>query len=251
MSSERREDRIQDYLDDRLDPAGRAAFEAEMAADPALAKEVGELRAVGEVVRSLDAPLPDGFHGRARDRFARERGRGRHPRFPWEALGLAAAALILGAILIPWSAFGPSPAPSVVDDGDVAAPETVAKAEEALAPRALRESDARQAPVAVALHPPPAPFLDHRADGFVPLAGPQALAALLRGPEGTTIRALGTDLDWRHLGTVTGPADCAGVRLEPSGAAVRVVVPAGPDPVCLVRIPSVASPVTVVREPER
>ena len=96
-----REHHVQDYLDDRMTPDERRAFEDLLARDPDLDAEVDDVRALGDTLRTLDAPLPDGFHDRARARFVASVSPRR--RFPFEALGLAAAALVLGAVLVPWA----------------------------------------------------------------------------------------------------------------------------------------------------
>lgn len=114
--------RASDWLDESLDPAARAEFEAELEADPELAREVKRLEAVVVGLRRLppvDAP-PDllrGVQGRIR---RRSRGRyygSRVPtryRFPYEAV---VNAILLGLLMAVYIISMPTP-----DDEPVAAP---------------------------------------------------------------------------------------------------------------------------------
>ena len=69
MSGQNDERRIHDYLDGRLDAGDRAAFEARLSADEALARRIEELRGVGTALRSPTPELSPGFYARARARF--------------------------------------------------------------------------------------------------------------------------------------------------------------------------------------
>jgi hypothetical protein len=86
--------RILAYVDGELPAAERMAFEAEMAADPALAEEVSDHRALsvrvaGAYAPVLDEPVPVGLTMAAS--AANDRGRSRLPM--WAAV---AASLVLG-----------------------------------------------------------------------------------------------------------------------------------------------------------
>ena len=89
-------ERLSDYLLGELDDAERAAFEAELARDPALAAEVERLRPIVSRLESLDARRVGPAGGaRARDAAAGgARGAARRPRRarpPWWRRALVAA----------------------------------------------------------------------------------------------------------------------------------------------------------------
>ena len=91
--SDAREDRIQDYLDDRMNDGERRAFEERLANDDGLAERVNDLRAISEAL-GQDAPeLPPGFHTRLRARFEARHAPARQWFRPlsWETAGLVAA----------------------------------------------------------------------------------------------------------------------------------------------------------------
>lgn len=93
---------MQDYLDDRMDPAERAQFEARMVDDPDLAAAVAELAEIGDTLRATEDDLPERFYADTRARFEAERAPRRiHDAFRWESVGLLAAALVVAAILLP------------------------------------------------------------------------------------------------------------------------------------------------------
>lgn len=109
------DDRLDDWVDDRLDPADRAAFQAELDRDARLREELhGYLRAVALVRRTpqVEAP-PDLLRGvQAR---IRRRTRGRWyahiivgVRFPWEA---AFNIVLLGVLIATYLAAVPPPDP--------------------------------------------------------------------------------------------------------------------------------------------
>jgi len=97
-------DRFRAYLDDELTPAERAAFEAEVAASPALGAEFEDYRRTVELLRALPAPEPpERFAERVEGRI-RRRSRGRYfsldtrLRLPYEAtiiLALLATMLVM------------------------------------------------------------------------------------------------------------------------------------------------------------
>ncbi len=97
------QERIQDYLDGRLEAAERQAFERELERDAELRARVSELRAVGEALRE-EVELPPGFSARARERFehrdlhAQAAARG----FPfWQVAGVAASVLLVAVLFYP------------------------------------------------------------------------------------------------------------------------------------------------------
>lgn len=127
--------RASDWLDDSLDAAARADFEAELEADPALAREVKQLEEVVVGLRRLpQVPAPPdllrGVQGRIR---RRSRGRyygSRVPtryRFPYEAvvngilLGLLMAVYIIS---MPTPDDEPVPPPPVAERVDADAART-------------------------------------------------------------------------------------------------------------------------------
>ncbi len=113
---------IGDYLDGRLGPERLRAFEERLRTDPDLAREVAELRAVGEAVRSAkDLVLPERFYAEARARFERASARPAR-RVPWKVIGLAAAAVILVAVFLPQRGVIPPPLTQKNEPAAVAAP---------------------------------------------------------------------------------------------------------------------------------
>lgn len=102
------EERLQDYIDGRMNPSERNAFESEMARNPEFAAAASFAREIGQHLRGGTTELPPGFHARARARFEASRKRlFRLPRrFPWEAVGLAAAAVVVLVLLFPWTRTG-------------------------------------------------------------------------------------------------------------------------------------------------
>ncbi len=101
---------IDEYLDDRLSPEQRRAFEQRLQDDPQLARSVAALRGVGELLRgaadgdSHGETLDDDFYRRARGRFL---GGGREPHvgglrlLSWESAGLATAAMLAVLLFVP------------------------------------------------------------------------------------------------------------------------------------------------------
>jgi hypothetical protein len=98
------DERLQDYVDGRLAENERAEIEVLLEEDAELARRVEGWREIGRALRDETVDLPPGFHARARERFERSR-RGRAPwgfrLLTWEAAGLAAAVLLVGAIFVP------------------------------------------------------------------------------------------------------------------------------------------------------
>lgn len=85
--------RIMAYVDGELDPTARAAFEQEIAADLALAREVERHRALANRVAGAYAPVLD---EPAPIRLARAARPGRRPAATWAAL---AASMVIGVLL--------------------------------------------------------------------------------------------------------------------------------------------------------
>jgi len=137
---------VHDYLDGRLSEEERSAFEARLERDPELARTVEAYREAGRALRDETVELPPGFYARTRARFEATRpARPAWRRFvSWEATGLAAAALILTALVLPevWERYRqppvvtPSGPPSTTEP--VAAPEvklvSPAEVEDSIAP---------------------------------------------------------------------------------------------------------------------
>jgi hypothetical protein len=94
---------VHDYLDGRLSEEERRAFEARLERDPELARTVEDYRAAGRSLRGVPVELPPRFYARTRARFEASRpARPAWRRFvSWEATGLAAAALLLTALVLP------------------------------------------------------------------------------------------------------------------------------------------------------
>jgi len=115
------DERLQDYLDGRLDDDARAEVEARLAKDPELARRVETWREAGRALRDDPAELPPGFYARARDRFEKTAGAPRGFRLlSWETAGLAAAVVLVAALFGPElmrsrDAAHPSLAPAVAE----------------------------------------------------------------------------------------------------------------------------------------
>lgn len=95
---------VQDYLDERLTPHERIAFEERMRVDPRLSLRVQAAKELGTLLREDPGALSAGFYARARRRFEESAGEGRRGGFrllSWEAAGLAAAAALVMALFIP------------------------------------------------------------------------------------------------------------------------------------------------------
>ena len=93
---------IQDYLDNRLAPDRRAAFERRLAVEPELARRIADDRALAQALRDEPPALSPGFYTRARARFEQRRAPRRWPRLlSWEAAGLAATVVLALAIFLP------------------------------------------------------------------------------------------------------------------------------------------------------
>ena len=96
--------KLHDYLDGRLSEPEREELEARLKRDPELAAEAEFLLRLRRVLREAPSDLPTGFLARARARYEESRTvRRLRPRFvSGQAAGLAAAALLVAAILIPY-----------------------------------------------------------------------------------------------------------------------------------------------------
>lgn len=95
-----RDDQILSYIQDRLSPDARQAFEQSMAADPALASEVDVLLAARRLSAQSDTEaLPsDGWHRLSASIDAEDQPPANENRAPWATLAKAAsiAALSIG-----------------------------------------------------------------------------------------------------------------------------------------------------------
>jgi len=115
------DERLQDYLDGRLDDDERAEVEARLGEDPELARRVEAWREAGRALRDDPAELSPGFYARARDRFEQTAGGPRGFRLlSWETAGLAAAVVLVAALFGPELMRGrdtghPSLAPAVAE----------------------------------------------------------------------------------------------------------------------------------------
>jgi len=103
MSDDRPDERLQDYLDDRLSGPEKAAFEKRLESDPDLASRLAAYRSVGRALRETSEELSPGFYARARERFETVHAPRSGWRFllRWEAIGAAAAGLLLVAVILP------------------------------------------------------------------------------------------------------------------------------------------------------
>ncbi|TNF30092.1 MAG: hypothetical protein EP329_14255 [Deltaproteobacteria bacterium] len=152
------DEQVTDWLDDTLTAPDREAFERELEADPALAREVKELETVVRALRRMpaeDAP-PDFLRAvqgkirrRSRGRFYGERALTRY-RFPYEAvinailLGLLMAVYIIS---MPTPDETPVPVAPAVAEGMAASSQAI----EALAPFGTVALEPSAAPGEVAL----------------------------------------------------------------------------------------------------
>lgn len=109
------ERRLADYLDGRMSPPERRAFEELLGERPDLALRVRSATEVGEALRE-GVDLPPGFYARGRRRFeaAREDAPYGFRLVSWEVLGLAAAAALAFALFVPHFLRGPVPLPAPV-----------------------------------------------------------------------------------------------------------------------------------------
>jgi hypothetical protein len=157
---------VHDYLDGRLSEEERRAFEARLERDPELARIVEAYRVAGRALRDAPVELPPGFYVRTRARFEASRpARLTWMRFvSWEATGLAAAALLLTALVLPevWERYGPPPevAPSEPPSTTrpAAAPEaklvSPAEAEGSIAPTVEGQASGLETPPTASPEPP-------------------------------------------------------------------------------------------------
>lgn len=120
MNSENIDQRLQDYLDDRMTLEERTAFEGTLRNDPDLAERVRAALQLREIVAETPVDLPPGFHARTRARFEKSRGTRSPIRsiISWEAAGLAAATILLAAVLVPYIMQDGflAPAPDMAED---------------------------------------------------------------------------------------------------------------------------------------
>ena len=157
---------VHDYLDGRLSEEERRTFEARLEREPALARTVEAYRVAGRALRDVSVELPPGFYARTRARF--EASRPKRPtwrRFvSWEATGLAAAALLLTALVLPevLERYGPppevkpfeppsTPSPTAPPEGKLVSP---AEAEDSIAPAVEGEPSGLETPPAASSEPP-------------------------------------------------------------------------------------------------
>ncbi len=237
MSASSIEREVQDYLDGRLTPHERSAFEERMRSDVRLSRRVQAAKEIGTLLREDPGELSPEFYARARRRFeesAAPRQRGFRLR-SWEAAGLATAAVLLLALFLPRFVREGAPKPSrppttatapshdLTDDAPAAEP-VHPPAPRPAPPPALKErpqppdpaaAEERYAPV-----PPPAPpaaggerenELRPRADAPAPLAMP------MRELEQSSAESLRTA---PRLRTALAPTI---VALPPGGIAPGVV----------------------------
>lgn len=208
MSREDLRNKLHDYVDGRLHGQERCDFEALVSRDPELAARLETYRAIGRALRETGAELPAGFHARARARFERRPHARTGFAWPvsWEVTGLAAAALLLVAILLPVllperHSGGSAPAPD--RNPEAAGPETTSSTEasrghagEARQPAARTEvdhapEDERAAAVEQAAAPPPAPEPPAEPRRDRPQRGPSPAATAPLSPVPSPPRSLG------------------------------------------------------------
>ena len=125
------EELLTDYLDGRLDAAGRREAEALLAADPALARRLRLLRAVRGALRAEAAPAPAALKARLRAAAAERASRpgwrdmvreAFSPR-PWSWGAATACAAVLAAVLVRKDkAPAAAPAPLLIEAAAPAAP---------------------------------------------------------------------------------------------------------------------------------
>ena len=94
------DDRLQDFVDDRLSETERRELEARLLEEPELARRVAAWREIGGALRDPAAELGPDFYVRARERFERTRSRAAWG-WSWEALGLVAAVALAGVLFLP------------------------------------------------------------------------------------------------------------------------------------------------------
>lgn len=132
------DERATDWIDDALSAADRDAFEREMEADPALAREVKELEGVVRGLRRMPVEAAPSDFLRAVQSRIRRRSRGRYYgareltryRFPYEAV---INAILLGLLMAVYIISMPTP-------DDVPVPVAPALAERLAAPSAAVEA---------------------------------------------------------------------------------------------------------------
>jgi len=92
---------LNDYLDERLDSTARAAFEARIARDPALARRVELGREIRRALRADGEEPSPAFYARARERFEAGTRRAWFRPLSWEVLGVAVAAMLAVVVFLP------------------------------------------------------------------------------------------------------------------------------------------------------
>ena len=123
-AGKRLDERLTDFIDERMGPAERSRFEAELEADPELEAEVRGLEGVVSALRRIPvAPAPDDFLVAVKSRI-RRRTRGRvfgmkvRYRFPYEAvINGVLLAILMAMYIIAMPSASDMPLPVSADTG--------------------------------------------------------------------------------------------------------------------------------------
>lgn len=141
------EETLMAYVDGELDPPTRAAVDAAIASDPALARRVARQQALRQKLRAafdgvLDEPVPDRLIVTARNapaaspatkvtelvRARAEKSARLERRWSWPQWGAMAASLVLGVLLGQALLRPPADAPIVARNGRLVAQDALAEA---------------------------------------------------------------------------------------------------------------------------